>query len=48
VTETRLRESTDASSRNSEARIVDGEPTPVLIIDQIEAIEQPAQPYLYG
>jgi uncharacterized repeat protein (TIGR03943 family) len=31
-----------------ETKTFDGEPTPVLIIDQIEAIEQPAQPYLYG
>ena len=31
-----------------ETRLFDGEPTPLLIIDQIEAIEQPPQPYLYG
>ncbi len=31
-----------------ETKTFDGELAPVLIIDKIEAIEQPAQPYLYG
>lgn len=31
-----------------ETNIFEGEATPILIIDQIEAIEQPDQPYLYG
>jgi uncharacterized repeat protein (TIGR03943 family) len=31
-----------------ETGMFDGEETPILIIDSIEAIEPPAQPYLYG
>jgi uncharacterized repeat protein (TIGR03943 family) len=31
-----------------ETGIFDGEETPILIIDSIEAIEPPSQPYLYG
>jgi uncharacterized repeat protein (TIGR03943 family) len=31
-----------------ETNLFDGEATPLLIIDQIKAIEQPPQPYLYG